>query len=197
LIRVIVNGQEQCFEDDQFKNFKELFDHVKPPGRVLAKLVVNNSQVPVARISELFSSYFEGGETIEMEFISVRDAAKNLIESGREYIRRAKSMITKVSQQLLVDEKAGFETVATMVEGLGLLEEMRDGLSKALGLTLEELGLSGEFSNMVNILKTLSEALKKRDVVAIADIMEDELVDVYDSYLKFFEKVEGFLSEVS
>lgn len=194
---MVVNGEEQEFEDDQFKNFKELFDHVKPPGRVLVRLVVNGSEIPIARVSELFNSYFEGGETVEMEFVSVKDAAKNLIESGREYIQRAKSIITRIPQQLLVDEKAGFEAVAMMAEGLGLLEEMRDGLSRALGLTLEELGLSVDFSKSVNILKTLSEALKARDVVAISDIIDEELVNVYDSYLRFFEKVEDFLTEVS
>ncbi|HCZ06329.1 MAG: hypothetical protein PWP37_738 [Thermotogota bacterium] len=197
MIRVVINGEEQEFEDGQFKNFKELYDHVKPPGRVLARLVVNGSEIPIARVSELFNSYFEGGETVEMEFVSVKDAAKNLIESGREYIQRAKSIITKIPQQLLVDEKAGFEAVAMMAEGLGLLEEMRDGLSRALGLTLEELGLSVDFSKSVNILKALSEALKARDVVAISDIIDEELVNVYDSYLRFFEKVEDFLTGVS
>lgn len=194
---MVINGEEQEFEDGQFKNFKELYDHVKPPGRVLARLVVNGSEIPIARVSELFNSYFEGGETVEMEFVSVKDAAKNLIESGREYIQRAKSIITKIPQQLLVDEKAGFEAVAMMAEGLGLLEEMRDGLSRALGLTLEELGLSVDFSKSVNILKALSEALKARDVVAISDIIDEELVNVYDSYLRFFEKVEDFLTGVS
>lgn len=197
MIRVVINGEEKEFEDGQFKNFKELYDHVKPPGRVLARLVVNGSEIPIARVSELFNSYFEGGETVEMEFVSVKDAAKNLIESGREYIQRAKSIITKIPQQLLVDEKAGFEAVAMMAEGLGLLEEMRDGLSRALGLTLEELGLSVDFSKSVNILKALSEALKARDVVAISDIIDEELVNVYDSYLRFFEKVEDFLTGVS
>lgn len=197
MIRVVVNGEEKEFEDGQFKNFKELYDHVKPPGRVLARLVVNGSEIPIARVSELFNSYFEGGETVEMEFVSVKDAAKNLIESGREYIQRAKSIITKIPQQLLVDEKAGFEAVAMMAEGLGLLEEMRDGLSRALGLTLEELGLSVDFSKSVNILKALSEALKARDVVAISDIIDEELVNVYDAYLRFFEKVEDFLTGVS
>lgn len=194
---MVVNGEEKEFEDGQFKNFKELYDHVKPPGRVLARLVVNGSEIPIARVSELFNSYFEGGETVEMEFVSVKDAAKNLIESGMEYIQRAKSIITKIPQQLLVDEKAGFEAVAMMAEGLGLLEEMRDGLSRALGLTLEELGLSVDFSKSVNILKALSEALKARDVVAISDIIDEELVNVYDSYLRFFEKVEDFLTGVS
>ncbi len=197
MIEVFINGERFEFDEKDFKNFNELYEHVRPPGKVLVSLKVNDIDIPISKLSEIMNSYFEGGEKVEFEFKSMRAASKDLVNSGKEYILRIKAILGNLSDQFLQDSKKGYEMMAKIAEGLTMMEEIRESLGKVTGTTIEEMGMTEDFKKSVEILNRLTRALKDRDVVEIMDIVDTDLTTVYDTYLRYLNKMEELLGETS
>src|SRR6056297_3543263 len=100
MITVTVNGESNQFDDKKYPTFKDFYDENKLEGKVLSRLVINEKEVPVSKLDDIFSATFEGGETVEMTFEELIPFTLDLLSNLMEYFEKFENALPAFAKNI-------------------------------------------------------------------------------------------------
>ena len=197
MVKVVVNGEEKLFNAQDFENFSALLKTIVTEGKVLKSLKINGKEIPVAYVEELKSAKLDEELLIEIETQDAVSFLKETLQDVLGYIRHVKELLPQVANNIITGNEAGWKAIKDLSEGLAAIENLRSSTNQITKLNESELALTTERNEVSNILREMLEALDKRDVFAISDVVENKIPIVLDYYIEYFTKVLEAIAKVN
>ncbi|HQF33337.1 MAG TPA: hypothetical protein PLM73_06480 [Petrotogaceae bacterium] len=177
-------------ETTDYKNFDSLVkEYINKTGGVLTKILVNEKEVPMKFYDDIKTSFFEGGEVIELEFSDRNYVLMNLFESGKDYIDKIKQSLDSVSKQALLDSEQSHEMLQAVAEGFQaminiiMIAENQMFFGKAIH-TPEQL------EKIKKVVSQIVISQEKKDSVDLSDIIDFDLPQTLETFREIFETAE-------
>jgi len=177
-------------ETTDYKNFDSLVkEYINKTGGVLTKILVNEKEVPMKFYDDIKTSFFEGGEVIELEFSDRNYVLMNLFESAKDYIDKIKQNLDSVSKQALLDSEQSHEMLKAVAEGFQaminiiMIAENQMFFGKAIH-TPEQL------EKIKKVVSQIVISQEKKDSVDLSDIIDFDLPQTLEIFRKIFETAE-------
>ena len=177
-------------EATDYKDFDSLVkEYINKTGGVLTKILVNEKEVPMKFYDDIKTSFFEGGEVIELEFSDRNYVLMNLFESGKDYINKIKQNLDSVSKQALLDSEQSHEMLQAVAEGFQaminiiMIAENQMFFGKAIH-TPEQL------EKIKKVVSQIVISQEKKDSVDLSDIIDFDLPQTLEIFRKIFETAE-------
>ncbi|ANE41914.1 hypothetical protein JM64_08135 [Fervidobacterium ngatamarikiense] len=197
MVKVVVNGEEKLFNAQDFENFSALLKTIVTEGKVLKSLKINGKEIPVAYVEELKSAKLDEELLIEIETQDAVSFLKETLQDVLGYIRHVKELLPQVANSIITGNEAGWKAIKDLSEGLAAVENLRSSTNQITKLNESELALTIERNEVSNILREMLEALDKRDVFEISDVVENKIPIVLDYYIEYFTKVLEAIAKVN
>ncbi len=197
MVKVVVNGEEKLFNAQDFENFNALLKTIVTEGKVLKSLKINGKEIPVAYVEELKSAKLDEELLIEIETQDAVSFLKETLQDVLGYIRHVKELLPQVANSIITGNEAGWKAIKDLSEGLAAVENLRSSTNQITKLNESELALTIERNEVSNILREMLEALDKRDVFEISDVVENKIPIVLDYYIEYFTKVLEAIAKVN
>jgi hypothetical protein len=197
MVKVVVNGEEKLFNAQDFENFSALLKTIVTEGKVLKSLKINGKEIPVAYVEELKSAKLDEELLIEIETQDAVSFLKETLQDVLGYIRHVKELLPQVANSIITGNEAGWKAIKDLSEGLAAIENLRSSTNQITKLNESELALTTERNEVSNILREMLEALDKRDVFEISDVVENKIPIVLDYYIEYFTKVLEAIAKVN
>ncbi|MFN3327559.1 hypothetical protein IM42_01805 [Fervidobacterium sp. SC_NGM5_O18] len=197
MVKVVVNGEEKLFNAQDFENFSALLKTIVTEGKVLKSLKINGKEIPVAYVEELKSAKLDEELLIEIETQDAVSFLKETLQDVLGYIRHVKELLPQVANSVITGNEAGWKAIKDLSEGLAAVENLRSSTNQITKLNESELALTIERNEVSNILREMLEALDKRDVFEISDVVENKIPIVLDYYIEYFTKVLEAIAKVN
>jgi len=197
MVKVVVNGEEKLFNAQDFENFSALLKTIVTEGKVLKSLKINGKEIPVAYVEELKSAKLDEELLIEIETQDTVSFLKETLQDVLGYIRHVKELLPQVANSIITGNEAGWKAIKDLSEGLAAIENLRSSTNQITKLNESELALTTERNEVSNILREMLEALDKRDVFEISDVVENKIPIVLDYYIEYFTKVLEAIAKVN
>jgi len=177
-------------ETSDYKDFDSLVkEYINKTGGVLTKIIINEKEVPMKFYDEIKTSFFEGGEVIELEFSDRNYVLMNLFESGKDYINKIKQNLDSVSRQALLDSQQSHEMLQAVAEGFQaminiiMIAENQMFFGKAIH-TPEQL------EKIKKVVSQIVSSQEKKDSVDLSDIIDFDLPQTLETFKEIFENAE-------
>ncbi|HQH33456.1 MAG TPA: hypothetical protein PLA84_07990 [Petrotogaceae bacterium] len=177
-------------ETTDYKDFDSLVkEYINKTGGVLTKILINEKEVPMKFYDEIKTSFFEGGEVIELEFSDRNYVLMNLFESGKDYINKIKQNLDSVSKQALLDSEQSHEMLQAVAEGFQaminiiMIAENQMFFGKAIH-TPEQL------EKIKKVVSQIVISQEKKDSVDLSDIIDFDLPQTLETFREIFETAE-------
>jgi|GEM_PF-900030 len=177
-------------ETTDYKDFDSLVkEYINKTGGVLTKILINEKEVPMKFYDEIKTSFFEGGEVIELEFSDRNYVLMNLFESGKDYINKIKQNLDSVSKQALLDSEQSHEMLQAVAEGFQaminiiMIAENQMFFGKAIH-TPEQL------DKIKKVVSQIVSSQEKKDSVDLSDIIDFDLPQTLETFKEIFENAE-------
>ncbi|HQP58607.1 MAG TPA: hypothetical protein PLI28_06510 [Petrotogaceae bacterium] len=177
-------------ETTDYKDFDSLVkEYINKTGGVLTKILINEKEVPMKFYDEIKTSFFEGGEVIELEFSDRNYVLMNLFESGKDYINKIKQNLDSVSKQALLDSEQSHEMLQAVAEGFQaminiiMIAENQMFFGKAIH-TPEQL------DKIKKVVSQIVSSQEKKDSVDLSDIIDFDLPQTLETFREIFETAE-------
>jgi len=177
-------------ETSDYKDFDSLVkEYINKTGGVLTKILINEKEVPMKFYDEIKTSFFEGGEVIELEFSDRNYVLMNLFESGKDYINKIKQNLDSVSKQALLDSEQSHEMLQAVAEGFQaminiiMIAENQMFFGKAIH-TPEQL------EKIKKVVSQIVISQEKKDSVDLSDIIDFDLPQTLETFREIFETAE-------
>jgi len=177
-------------ETTDYKDFDSLVkEYINKTGGVLTKIIINEKEVPMKFYDEIKTSFFEGGEVIELEFSDRNYVLMNLFESGKDYINKIKQNLDSVSRQALLDSQQSHEMLQAVAEGFQaminiiMIAENQMFFGKAIH-TPEQL------DKIKKVVSQIVSSQEKKDSVDLSDIIDFDLPQTLETFKEIFENAE-------
>jgi hypothetical protein len=197
MVKVVVNGEEKLFNAQDFENFSALLKTIVTEGKVLKSLKINGKEIPVAYVEELKSAKLDEELLIEIETQDAVSFLRETLQDVLGYIRHVKELLPQVANSIITGNEAGWKAIKDLSEGLAAIENLRSSTNQITKLNESELALTTERNEVSNILREMLEALDKRDVFEISDVVENKIPIVLDYYIEYFTKVLEAIAKVN
>lgn len=197
MVKVVVNGEEKLFNAQDFENFNALLKTIVTEGKVLKSLKINGKEIPVAYVEELKSAKLDEELLIEIETQDAVSFLKETLQDVLGYIQHVKELLPQVASSIITGNEAGWKAIKDLSEGLAAIENLRSSTNQITKLNESELALAIDRNEVSNILRGMLEALDKRDVFEISDVVENKIPMVLDYYIEYFTKVLEAIAKVN
>uniref|UniRef100_A0A7V4KEZ4 Uncharacterized protein n=1 Tax=Fervidobacterium pennivorans TaxID=93466 RepID=A0A7V4KEZ4_FERPE len=197
MVKVVVNGEEKLFNAQDFENFNALLKTIVTEGKVLKSLKINGKEIPVAYVEELKSAKLDEELLIEIETQDAVSFLKETLQDVLGYIQHVKELLPQVASSIITGNEAGWKAIKDLSEGLAAIENLRSSTNQITKLNESELALVTDRNEVSNILREMLEALDKRDVFEISDVVENKIPMVLDYYIEYFTKVLEAIAKVN
>ena len=189
MITALVNGEKIQFEDNKYKTFKEFYDDNKLEGKVLSKLVVNEKEVPVSRLDDIFSATFEGGESVEMTFDELIPFTLNLLANLMEYFEKFENALPAFAQNIQSGSTESIDGLKNLQEGLKALEVMKTNLFALTGTSENDFSeLQNEKNKLQQTLGSINESIFNKNWDELSKLIEYDLPEAIKYYKILFKK---------
>lgn len=196
MITAIVNGEKTQYDDKEYHSFKEFYDDNKVDGKVLTELIINDKEVPVSKLDEIFTATFEGGETIEMAFEELIPFTLNLLSNLMEYFGRFEDALPDFARNIRSGDAESIDGLKNLQEGLKALEVMKTNLFALTGTHEGDfLELDGEKEKLQQTLEKINQSIDQKNWVELSHLIEYDLLDAVKYYKILFNKAEDILKK--
>ena len=196
MITATVNGNEIQFEKDKYETFKDFYEENKIPNKVLSKLKINDNEVPVSHLEEIYTANFEGEETIEMQFDDLIPFTLNLLGNLEQYLDKFEAALPNFAASIKTGDSKSIEGLQSLQEGVKALETMKSNLFTLTGTTEDDFNeFNGEREKLQTVLKEVNEAISNKDWEELSQQLEYDLPEGLDYYKRIFKKAEEILRQ--
>ena len=196
MIVALVNGEEIKFEDTKYKTFKAFYDENKLDGKVLSKLVINENEVPVSKLDDIFTATFEGGEHIEMTFEELIPFTLNLLSNLMEYFEKFENALPAFALNINSGSTESIDGLKNLQEGLKALEVMKTNLFALTGTSEEDYTeCTTEKNKLQETLGNMNQSIFNKDWKELSQLIEYELPEALNYYKNLFRKSAEILKQ--
>jgi len=187
VIKVIINGIEKEYNENDYSVFEELWEEIKPKEEVVVEIRINGISIPIDKIEELFKAEIEGNETVEVKTKSIYDAALDLIDEALSYVTRIEERLPELSNKIIlgqVDE--AMNDLKHVIDGISALENMRESISKIvdIGISKSEEGVK-KFQQSLEVLTNINQSLLSQNFTDLVEDIDVGLPKVFNFYKQF------------
>lgn len=194
---VIVNGEERKIDSSKFRTLGDLLNDLRKEqqNQVVKKIVVNGVEIPLSRLDEAKEMELRDDLVVEIAFESLKAFLVETIDEVLNYVSRVKTLLSSVADVIVKGTPESYKTIHDLAEGLNAIENVRMNTVRITGITSEELGLKVKEEELVTILNEFVEVLQARDLIRVADLVDEKLPAVFSYYEDFFTKARDLLKE--
>lgn len=182
MVKILLNGEELVFSENQFKNFGELYDHVAPKGMVLKKISIDDREVDAHRLSEKLSEPLYDGEKIVMDFVTPQKYLEDMLPSVLNYIDTVVNLLPSVAGRVRELEPKAFKDIEDLSNAISALDDLRQSVQAIVPIEIDDNTM------VIAKLKNFLQALEQQNMGLIADCLENDMPQVMRFYTALFEK---------
>lgn len=196
MITAIVNGEISHYDDQKYRNFQDFYEDNKIDGKVLVELIVNDKEVPVSKLDEIFTATFEGGERVEMAFEELIPFTLNLLSNLMVYFTRFEDALSDFAKNIRSGNAESIDGLKNLQEGLKALEVMKTNLFVLTGTHEGDfLELEGQKEKLQQTLENINLSIDRKDWTELSQLIEYDLLDAVKYYKILFNKAEELLKQ--
>ncbi len=196
MITATVNGEKKQFDDKQYHTFKDFYDENKMEGMVLSKLVINEKEVPVSKLDEIFNATFEGGELIEMSFEELIPFTLNLLSNLMEYFKKFENALPAFAKNISSGSQQSIEGLKNLQEGLKALEIMKTNLFALTGTNEQDFSeLQPEKEKLQDTLGKMNQSIFDKQWHELSQLIEFDLPESIIYYKILFKQSAEILKQ--
>lgn len=182
MVKILLNGEELVFSENQFKNFGELYDYVAPKGMVLKKISIDDREVDSHRLSERLSEPLYNGEKIVMDFVTPQKYLEDMLPSVLNYIDTVVNLLPSVAGRVRELEPKAFKDIEDLSNAISALDDLRQSVQAIVPIEIDDNTM------VIAKLKNFLQALEQQNMGLIADCLENDIPQVMRFYTSLFEK---------
>ena len=196
MITATINGEKKQFDDKQYHTFKDFYDENKMEGMVLSKLVINEKEVPVSKLDEIFNATFEGGELIEMSFEELIPFTLNLLSNLMEYFKKFENALPAFAKNISSGSQQSIEGLKNLQEGLKALEIMKTNLFALTGTNEQDFSeLQPEKEKLQDTLGKMNQSIFDKQWHELSQLIEFDLPESIIYYKILFKQSAEILKQ--
>ena len=196
MITVTVNGESNQFDDKKYPTFKDFYDENKVEGKVLSRLVINEKEVPVSKLDDIFSATFEGGETVEMTFEELIPFTLDLLSNLMEYFEKFENALPAFAKNISFGSPESIEGLKNLQEGLKALEVMKTNLLALTGTQEDDFAqLQSEKDKLQDTLGKMNQSIYDKDWKELSQLIEYDLPEAINYYKILFKESAEILNQ--
>jgi hypothetical protein len=196
LIKALINGNELTFEKDKYGTFKDFYEDNKLVDKVLARVVINDNEVPVSMIEEIYNATFDGEETIILDFEELVPFTLSLLSNLEGYIDQFENALPAFAGEIKTGRAENIQGLKNIQEGLRALETMKVNL---LALTGMDDGnypeLRSKKDQLHEMLEEMNTSIQEKDWDRLSRLLEYNLPEVLVYYKELFSKSKILLEQ--
>lgn len=190
----IINEKKEI-PKEEYKNFDTMVQsYINETRGILTNIKINGVKIPLNYYNEIKGAFFEGGETVELEFSSKKDVLKDLITQGFEYIEKLEMNLENISKEVLMNTEEGHKMLNSIAEGF---EALLNILSQVTKFTEDKLYTDEDLEKIKEVVTTIVKAQEDQDYLEVSDIIDFDLPEVIKIFEKGFKEADRILNETS
>lgn len=190
----IINEKKEI-PKEEYKNFDTMVQsYINETRGILTNIKINGVKIPLNYYNEIKGTFFEGGETVELEFSSKKDVLKDLITQGFEYIEKLEMNLENISKEVLMNTEEGHKMLNSIAEGF---EALLNILSQVTKFTEDKLYTDEDLEKIKEVVTTIVKAQEDQDYLEVSDIIDFDLPEVIKIFEKGFKEADRILNETS
>jgi Mg2+ and Co2+ transporter CorA len=194
-INLTISGMLNVRKDipkEEYENFDTMVkSYIDETQGVLTNIKINGKEIPLNYYNEIKGAFFEGGETVELEFSSKKEVLKDLINQGFEYIEKLKTNLENISKEVLMNTEEGHKMLNSIAEGF---EALLNILSQVTENTDNKLYSDEDLKKIKDVVTTIVKAQEDQDYLEVSDIIDFDLPEVIDVFEKGFKEADRILN---
>lgn len=190
----IINEKKEI-PKEEYKNFDTMVQsYINETRGILTNIKINGKEIPLNYYNEIKGAFFEGGETVELEFSSKKDVLKDLITQGFEYIEKLEMNLENISKEVLMNTEESHKMLNSIAEGF---EALLNILSQVTKFTEDKLYTDEDLEKIKEVVTTIVKAQEDQDYLEVSDIIDFNLPEVIKIFEKGFKEADRILNETS
>jgi Mg2+ and Co2+ transporter CorA len=190
----IINEKKEI-PKEEYKNFDTMVQsYINETRGILTNIKINGKEIPLNYYNEIKGAFFEGGETVELEFSSKKDVLKDLITQGFEYIEKLEMNLENISKEVLMNTEEGHKMLNSIAEGF---EALLNILSQVTKFTEDKLYTDEDLEKIKEVVTTIVKAQEDQDYLEVSDIIDFDLPEVIKIFEKGFKEGDRTLNETT
>lgn len=190
----IINEKKEI-PKEEYKNFDTMVQsYINETRGILTNIKINGVKIPLNYYNEIKGAFFEGGETVELEFSSKKDVLKDLITQGFEYIEKLEMNLENISKEVLMNTEESHKMLNSIAEGF---EALLNILSQVTKFTEDKLYTDEDLEKIKEVVTTIVKAQEDQDYLEVSDIIDFDLPEVIKIFEKGFKEADRILNETS
>lgn len=188
----IIN-QTEDISKEKYENFDVMVkNYIDETNGVLTNIKINGKEIPLNYYDEIKNAFFEGGETVELEFLSKKEVLKDLVSQGFEYIDKLQSNLENISKEVLMNTEEGHKMLNSIAEGF---EALLNILSQTVEHTNNKLYNDKDLEKIKEVVTAIVNAQQDQDYLEVSDIIDFDLPEVITIFESGFKEADRILNE--
>ncbi|MGM0640124.1 MAG: hypothetical protein ACQESN_01705 [Thermotogota bacterium] len=177
---------------EEYNNFDTMVkNYIDETQGVLTSIKINGKEIPLNYYNEIKGAFFEGGETVELEFSSKKEVLKDLIKQGFEYIDKLQTNLENISKEVLMNTEEGHKMLNSIAEGF---EALLNILSQVTEYTENKLYNEEDLEKIKEVVTTIVKAQEDQDYLEVSDIIDFDLPEVIKIFEQGFKEADRILN---
>ncbi|MCD6545499.1 MAG: hypothetical protein J7K69_02430 [Thermotogae bacterium] len=195
MIKIISDGLVKEYSESEYDTFGDLWRVIEPKNRVLVELKVNEKEVPINRIEELFDVKLEGNEVVEIKTKPIYEATMDLIDEALGYVARIEERLPELSNKIIIGQiNEAMNDLKHVIDGIVALEDMRKSISQIVDIKVFESESSvDKFKKSLAILNKINESLSEQNFTDLVEDIDTGLPKVFEFYKSFLKEAKMVL----
>jgi len=195
VIKIISDGLVKEYSESEYDTFGDLWRVIEPKNRVLVELKVNEKEVPINRIEELFDVKLEGNEVVEIKTKPIYEATMDLIDEALGYVARIEERLPELSNKIIIGQiNEAMNDLKHVIDGIVALEDMRKSISQIVDIKVFESESSvDKFKKSLAILNKINESLSEQNFTDLVEDIDTGLPKVFEFYKSFLKEAKMVL----
>ncbi|HEW92227.1 MAG TPA: hypothetical protein ENF81_06770 [Thermotogaceae bacterium] len=195
MIKIISDGLVKEYSESEYDTFGDLWRVIEPKNRVLVELKVNEKEVPINRIEELFDVKLEGNEVVEIKTKPIYEATIDLIDEALGYVARIEERLPELSNKIIIGQiNEAMNDLKHVIDGIVALEDMRKSISQIVDIKVFESESSvDKFKKSLAILNKINESLSEQNFTDLVEDIDTGLPKVFEFYKSFLKEAKMVL----
>ena len=195
MIKIISDGLVKEYSESEYDTFGDLWRVIEPKNRVLVELKVNEKEVPINRIEELFDVKLEGNEVVEIKTKPIYEATMDLIDEALGYVARIEERLPELSNKIIIGQiNEAMNDLKHVIDGIVALEDMRKSISQIVEIKVFESESSvDKFKKSLAILNKINESLSEQNFTDLVEDIDTGLPKVFEFYKSFLKEAKMVL----
>lgn len=169
-----------------------------PPNSVVRMISIDGNPLlneDLTEISEDINQQIFNGEKVEIISGTVDEIIHDSLSEAFEYLERLREGIPRLALNFQTDPgRESFEYLSQLYEGFYWLNLLLNKLTAKFNadfncIQINELSIKEHQRIYITILKQLLDAQKKRDMVLISDLLENEIAPMVPVWKEMFQVI--------